>query len=239
MVDSWPSVVPGLRDHTAVRERLNAELRLSPGDCVALTIDMQRAYLDPAVATKPLPADEAAGIVAASVAFLARCRALGVPVIHAYVNRQPHELAARAAHRRFAARSAAVRAGAPDGRPAEPIGDRLDGSPQAELPSGMAAPGDVHVRSKKTIDSFYGTELDLLLGRTFKRVNVLVLGINTDTCVHAAVVGASVRGYSPVIAADCVGSHRGVDHTWMALELMSRTLAWVLPSADILAKLEG
>jgi hypothetical protein len=40
------------------------------------------------------------------------------------------------------------------------------------------------------------------------------------------------------VAADCVGSHRSAENTRLALELMSRTIAWVMPSDAIVAKLE-
>jgi len=220
---------------SAHRERMNAALRLDPSECVALTIDMQRMYLDPAVGAKLLPTDEAHAVLAASASFLDAVRALGVPVVHAYVNRRPEEIAARIGNGSFSVASR-VAAG-PTGH--RDVPDRLEGSPQAELPSVLVRDGDIHVRTKKTSDCFYGTDLDLLLARALRPTTAILLGINTETCVYATAFATSIRGLRPVVASDCVGTHRGADHGWMALELMSRTIAWVLSSHEIVAKLSA
>lgn len=226
---------------------MNAALRMDPRRTVALTIDMQRMYLDPSVGGKLLPIDEANAIVEASARFLDGCRSLGVPVVHVYVNRRQVEIDARG-DSGFTRSSRAV---SPDLRPpsaAASIGaagigagskipDRLEGSPQAEVPAVMVRDSDIHIRTKKTTDSYLGTDLGLLFERTLRPENVVIMGINTDTCVYAGAFATSVRDYQPVIASDCVGSHRGRDNTWMALELMSRGLAWVMPSTQILEKL--
>ena len=213
---------------------LNEALIIDPGRTVALTIDMQRAYLDARLGDKALPATDAEAIVEASSRLLEACRAWAVPVVHAYVNRLPIELEERLGHSRFATiRRSIATPGAPE-RP-----DRPEGSAQAELIPALVRPGDIHVRSKKTTDSYYGTELAVLLGEAMRPATVIILGINTETCVYAGVFGTKVRGYQPVVASDCVGSHRGPDNSELALELMSRTIAWVMPSHEIIAKLAG
>jgi nicotinamidase-related amidase len=211
---------------------MNDALRLDPRETVALTIDMQRMYLDPSVGGKTLPADEARAVVDASCRLLAACRELGVPVVHAYVNRKPAEIAARVGQTRFV-QSFRDETGA--GKSDMP--DRLEGTPQAEVAAALVREGDIHVRSKKTTDSFLGTELEILFSRALRPTTVIVLGINTETCVHMGAFACSVRGYRPVVASDCVGSHRGADNTWLSLELLSRTIAWVMPSEQIVAKL--
>lgn len=210
---------------------MNESLQLDPRRTAVLTIDMQRMYLDPTVGGKPLPAAEARAVVEATRRLLDACRGLGVPVVHAYVNRSAAEIAARVGLRSFT-ESFRAETGATTGVP-----DRLEGSPQAELPSVLVRDGDIHVRGKKTSDCFHGTELDLLFARVLRPDTVVLAGINTETCVHATTFACSIRGYRPVVAGDCVGSHRGADNSWMALELLSRTIAWVLPSDEILAKL--
>ncbi len=211
---------------------MNDALRLDPRETVALTIDMQRMYLDPTVGGKPLPADEARAVVDASCRLLDACRELGVPVIHAYVNRKPAEIAARVGQTRFVQSFR----GETGGRTAD-MPDRLEGTPQAEVPPALVRDGDIHIRSKKTTDSFLGTELEILMARALRPTTAIILGINTETCVHMGAFACSVRGYRPVVASDCVGSHRGADNTWLSLELLSRTIAWVLPAHQIAAKL--
>ena len=192
---------------------------------------MQRAYLDPAVGDKALPATEAEAIVAASTRLLDACRAVEVPVVHVYVNRLPVELEARIGNSRFASIRRSIATG---GAPESP--DRPEGSARAELLPTLVGPDDIHVRSKKTTDSYYGTELAILFENAIRPTTVIILGINTETCVHAGVFGTKIRGYQPVVAADCVGSHRDPENSELALELMSRTIAWVLPADEIIAK---
>jgi nicotinamidase-related amidase len=52
--------------------------------------------------------------------------------------------------------------------------------------------------------------------------------------VHAA---AANRGYQAVLASDCTASMRGADQHWMALELMSRSIGWVLTVDEIVDRL--
>jgi nicotinamidase-related amidase len=222
------------RDWTAHRAEMNRELRIEPGRTVALTIDMQRAYLDPTIGTKTLPPAAAAAVVRASAALLAACRELGVPVVHAYVNRLPVELDARVGNSRFATISKDLQTGGAQQPPDRPIG-----SAEAELPAELVAEGDIHVRSKKTTDSYYGTELAILFEQAIRPDSVILLGINTETCVYAGAFGTKVRGYRPIVASDCVGSHRDPDNSRLALELMSRTIAWTLPSDEIVARLRA
>ena len=225
---------PGIGDWSVHRAEMNRTLRIDPRRTVALTIDMQRAYLDAAVGDKLVPRNEAEAIVAASARLLDACRSHAVPVVHAYVNRLPIELEARVGNSRFATISkdlASFGAAQPPDRPV--------GSPQAELPAALVRPGDIHVRSKKTTDSYYGTELAILFEQAIRPSTVIILGINTETCVYAGAFGTKVRGYQPIVASDCVGSHRDPENTRLALELLSRTIAWTLPSNEIIAKLDA
>jgi len=48
---------------------------------------------------------------------------------------------------------------------------------------------------------------------------------------------AANRGYQVVLASDCTGSMRGADQHWMALELMSRSIGWVLTGDEIVDRL--
>ena len=63
-------------------------------------------------------------------------------------------------------------------------------------------------------------------------------GINTDTCVYSTAFAASNRGYKTVVISDRVASMRGKDAHWMALELMGRSIAWVLTVEEFKAKLK-
>ena len=79
-------------------------------------------------------------------------------------------------------------------------------SPQAEVPAILVAPDDVHVTTKKSLDSFLYTDLDALLGRVYRAETVVLAGINTDTCVYSTAFSTSNRGYQTVVISDCVAS---------------------------------
>jgi biuret amidohydrolase len=204
-------------------------LLLSPESCVALTVDMQREYLDRTVGAKTMPEDRAAALVQNAARFLNGCRALEVPVVHCYVTRSPAEVARGKDPFRFHA----VHSGG------DQVPDRLDGTAAAAVPDVLLAASDIHVRSKRTMDSFFGTELDYLLGRILCRPFVLLTGINTETCIYCAAVGASVRGYRPVVVRDCVGTRRASALSEKALDLMASTIAWVIPADDVIAGLRS
>ncbi|TME99880.1 MAG: cysteine hydrolase [Chloroflexi bacterium] len=154
-------------------------------------------------------------------------RAEGMPVVHVYVSRRPIELERSLAGPKVAA-STRHRVSQNVQTDVRDIPDRLAGSPQAEVPATLVAPDDVHVTTKKSLDGFLDTDLDILLRRILRAETVVVTGINTDTCVYSTTFAASNRGYAPIVISDCVASMRGKDAHWMALELMSRSIAWVL-----------
>jgi len=227
------------QDRREYRERMNALLTIDRRRTVMVTVDMQRDYLDPEVATSPVAPDEAERVMKHARDLLDFVRGEGVPVVHAYVNRRPAELdrhviagqTFRIAHRNGLSQNAQVGV--------RHIPDRQEGSPQAEVPALLVTPGDVHVTTKKSLDSFLHTDLDFLLRQVYDAETVVLAGVNTDTCVYSTAFGASNRGYQTVVISDCVASMRGKDHHWMALELMARSIAWVLSVEELKAKLRA
>src|SRR6185437_2606696 len=81
--------------------------------------------------------------------------------------------------------------------------DRLEDSIEADLPDSLLAPGDIHMITKKTMDSFYGSDLEVLLLRALRPKTLIIIGINTDTCVYSTAFSAANRGYQVVLSSDC------------------------------------
>ena len=230
-----------LNDRSAFTEGMKRALDFDPSRAVALTIDLQREYLDEQVGQAVLPPERAESLVAANAALLTRCRERGVPVVHAYVVRRALET-----DRGFHTGGLAyMRAAHEHGlsqlphRPPRTRPDRVAGTPEAELPAAIVGDGDVHITEKKSLDSFMATSLEFLLGRILDARFLLIGGINTDTCVYATTFTAANLGYAPIVVSDCVASMRGDDNHRMALELMSRSIAWVLPLDETLTLLAG
>lgn len=232
--------VPEIRDRSEYKRNMNALLEIDPARTVVLTIDMQRDYLDLEVGTSTVTPEDAKRVLSRTAELLELARTHGIPIIHVYMVRRPIEVETGVyplgAYGK-ASRQAKLSQNAT--RPARPRVTRVDGAPDAEIPGELVAPTDIHVRSKRVSDSYHNTELDTLLQRVFKPEVVVHTGINTDTCVYATTFGTSVRGYRPVVISDCVASTRGQDHHWMALELMSRSISWVLTVEGFREKIAG
>ena len=218
------------QDRSAFREEMNQLLSIDDAKTVLLTVDMQRNYLDMEVASSPILADEAERVMTHAKELLDFARSRGIPIIHVYSTRRSEELE-HGFNNGGLAYSRAGRARKLSQLPHAPVSDipdRLIGSPQSQVPAALVHPDDMHVTTKKTLDGYQYSDLDVLLGRVFKPDTVVLTGINTDTCVYSTAFSTANRGYKPVVISDCVASMRGKDSHWMALELMSRSIAWVL-----------
>lgn len=225
-----------IADRSDFKDRLKEVLEFDPARAVVVTVDLQREYLDEEVGESVVEPDEAIRVLESNRILLDAARAAGIPVVHAYVVRQPHEHAAGIYFGGLDYMKAAQDNGisqAPH-RPPRTRMDRAVGSPASEVPAVCVAPGDIHIADKKGLDSYLHTELEFLLSRVIKPRFVILTGINTDTCVYATTFTTANLGYSPIVVADCVASMRGKDSHVMALELMSRSIAWVLTLDEML-----
>lgn len=228
-------------DRSEYTARMNEVLAFDRRRAVVLTIDLQREYLDEAVGQAVVEPDEAARVLEANRRLLDAARDADVPVVHAYVVRRLYEAESGI----YAGGLAYIKAAQDHGisqsphRPARTRHDRLAGSPESQVPAELVAPSDIHVTGKKSLDSFADTELRFLFSRVIRPKFVIMTGINTDTCVHSTTFTAANLGYSPIVVRDCVASMRGRDSHEMALELMSRSIAWVLDIDDVIARLRA
>lgn len=230
-----------IHDRSAFRASMNEALPMEASSTVALTVDMQREYLDESVGQSVVEPDEAQRVLGASKVFLDGVRQLGIPVVHAYVVRRPEELAAGIHTGGLAYNIIGRDIGASQlpHRSVRTRGDREAGSPESEVPAELVDPTDVHVTTKKSLDSFAHTDLEFVLRRAYGAKTLLISGINTDTCVYSTTFTAANLGFVPVVLSDCVASMRGRDSHTMALELISRSIAWVMDSGEVLDRLRA
>lgn len=234
---AWDQVE--FQDRSAYKQRMYDVLTIDPARTAVVTIDMQRNYLDPAIGALPVLEDDAARVVASAEKMLDAVRAHDIPVIHVYTVRREIEIERGF----FLAGVALMQAGItrkisqlPHAEVSD-LPDRLAGSPQAELIASLVHPDDIHITTKRTMDPFQCTDLELLLQRVLKVDTVILTGINTDTCVYSGAFSAANRGFKTIVISDCVASTRGPDSHVMALEVMSRTIAWVLTVDQLEEKL--
>lgn len=224
-------------NHTEQIERLDSWLEIDPRRTAVVTIDMHRGHLDPNEATMPVTPAVSARVVNAAGRFLQYARECEMPVIHVILTWRPAEAY------RFNPRVDAGRMTLSHQTPsttalAAGTLHNLVGSIQCELmPEIGPEPGDLVVNSKKTLSIYYGTELDVLLG-TFLDVDTLILmGINTNTCVQCAAFESMNRGFKVVVLEDCVGSMYGEDLHMAALQNIARCLGWVLTTEQVREKI--
>ncbi len=226
-------------DHSEQLGRLNDWLHIDPSRTAVVTIDMHRGHLGGEEATMPVKPEITDRVLGAAEKFLRFARDTGIPVIHAILTWRPEEAY------RFNPRVDAGRMTLSHQTPAttalaEGTLHNLVGSVQCELmPEIGPEPDDLIVNSKKTQSIFYGTEMDVLLG-TFLDVDTLILmGINTNTCVQCAAFESLNRGFQVVVLEDCVGSMYGDDLNEAALENIARCLGWVMTTDQVIDKIRA
>lgn len=226
-----------LHDRENYKRAMRDLLTIDPAKTVALTIDMQRDFLDPSVATAPVETDVAEQVVTDTAAMLHICREYAIPVVHCYVSRRPQEAALGGHHAPYTLAGQLAGLSQNPNAAARTRVDRVAGSGTDQVMPALVAGGDFMMGNKREMDSFHLTDLEMILRRYLQPEVLLIAGINTDTCVYATIFGASARGFRPVLIEECVASMRGTDHYQMALELMAGGVAWVLTIDQLRAKL--
>jgi len=113
----------------------------------------------------------------------------------------------------------------------------VEGSPGTQIIPVLQGPGDYVINNKKRLDCFYGTDLRQLL-ETLHVKNVVLMGINTNTCVLNTAFTAFNLDYRVVVLSDCVASMYGEDLHLLGLQNVARCLGWVVTNEQFFAKLK-
>ncbi|MCU1614565.1 MAG: hypothetical protein JWO98_2105 [Frankiales bacterium] len=202
---------------------------IGSGRVAAVTIDLHRGHLDPAVATMPLPADVAERVLAANVALLTAVRRRGLPVVHVVTSYHGvEEIASNPWWSAVADTDASRR---------NVLRHQLPGSPGLELmPQVWDADHDIRVTDKKRYDSFHASELDHVL-RSRGIETLLLTGVNTNSCVLATTVSGNARDYAVVVVEECVDTMDPALHE-AALAVIRQAFGWVAGLEDVVAALE-
>ena len=225
-----------LQDRSEFKARMNEILTIDPRKTVLLTVDMQYNYLDMEEGASPVLPDEAERVLTHAKVLLDFARQEEIPVVHVYVARRQVEL--NRSSWTYGKDGRDIKLSQSPHASLREMGDRPEGSKRSQVPVELVAPSDIHVTTKRTMDAYFGSDLDMLLSRALKPEAVVITGINTDTCVYATAFSTSNRGYRPIVISDCVASTRGKDSHQMALELMARSIAWVLTVEEFKQKVQ-
>ena len=224
-------------DFTNYKSSMNKLLKIKQKETCLLSVDMQNEYLDPKVGTSPLAKSDVDRILKNSNFLLNKLRKLSIPIIHCYVVRKKEELKYNFSISPYIDVSQKNKLSQNKQAGARKKPERVEGTLSCELPKTLVKKNDIHITSKRNFDCFQDTELDMLLKRTLNVKNIIICGVNTDTCVYGTTFGASNRGYNPIVIECCTGSMRGEDQHKTALKIMSQSIAWVMKKEEILKKL--
>jgi nicotinamidase-related amidase len=185
-----------------------------------VTIDLHRGHLDPEVATLPLPADASAALIERAVPMLHSFRELEVPVIHVITSYRDRGEILGNPYWRF-------QAGIPDSPRAAIAEHNLDHLPGLELMPGIWDDGDAKVATKKRYDCLLGTDLEITL-QSRGIDSLFVLGVNTNSCVIATTIAASVRDYAVFVVEEGVDTMLGPDLHAAAAKVIGASFGWIV-----------
>jgi nicotinamidase-related amidase len=191
-----------------------------------VTIDLHRGHLDPTVATLPLAADAAAALVERVVPLLDRLRGLHVPVIHVITSYRNREEILGNPYWRFQA----DRPGSSRSAVAE---HNLEGMPGLELMPGIYKSDDAVVRTKKRYDCLLGTDLEMVL-LAGRHDSLFLMGVNTNSCVLATSVSASVRDYAVFVVDEAVDTMLTRELHDAALSVIDASFGWVVNAGTLI-----
>ena len=220
-----------------MRHALNERLRIDPARTAVLAIDTHRGHLDPEIATMPVAAEIATAVVRASARLLEATRAAGIPTAFLVMHNRTVDGRSEYLRNPFWHAVEDVRASLTPDLPSTISGHNLVGSPQTEvMPELAPGPDDAVITSKHRLSSFLDTDLESWL-RARNTETLLLIGINTNTCVQCAAFEAMNRDYAAVVVSDCVNSMYGADLHGFALENVARCFGWVLSVDEVIGKL--
>jgi nicotinamidase-related amidase len=227
-------------DRSSLTRGLYKELVLDPKQTAIITIDMHRGHLDMEVATMPAKPEDAQRVIANARAALDFARAQGMPVIHVVlVYRRIPGLGSEGMVSPFwKAMHAALDENdrLTPGRKSTVREHNIEGTPGTEIIPELYRAGDYVIDNKKRLDCFYGTDLRLLLDTLGVR-NVVLMGINTNTCVLNTSFTAFNFDYRVVVLSDCVASMYGDDLHVLGLQNIARCLGWVISNEQFFEKI--
>ncbi len=228
-------------DRSSLISGLHEQLVLNPRETALVTIDMHRGHLDMDVATMPATPEDAKRVIRNARAALDFARAREIPVIHVIlVYRKIKNIGSEGMLSPYWKAMHAAQ-GEMDrltpGRKSTVREHNLEGSPGTQIVPELYREGDYVIDSKKRLDCFYGTDLRQLLDALSVK-SVVLMGINTNTCVLNTAFTAFNFDYRVVVLSECVASMYGDDLHVLGLQNVARCLGWVLTNDQFFQKLK-
>jgi nicotinamidase-related amidase len=226
-------------DRSSLISGLYRQLELKPAETAVITIDMHRGHLDMDVATMPAKPEDAKRVIANGRQVLDFARKQKIPIIHVVlVYRRIPGIGSEGMTSPFwkalhAAQGELDRL--TPGRKSTVREHNIEGSPGTQIIAELYKEGDYVINNKKRLDCFSGTDLPQLL-QTLGVKNVVLMGINTNTCVLNTSFTAFNLDYRVVVLSDCVASMYGDDLHVLGLQNVARCMGWVITNEQFFEK---
>jgi nicotinamidase-related amidase len=227
-------------DRSSLFAGLYRELMLERNRTAIVAIDMHRGHLDMDVATMPAKAEDAKRVIAGAKVVLDFSRKMKIPVIHVVlVYRRIPGIGSEGMTSPFwkAMHAQQETDRLTPGRKSTVREHNIEGSPGTQIIAELHRPDDYVINNKKRLDCFYGTDLRNLL-EALNVKNVVLMGINTNTCVLNTAFTAFNFDYRVVVLSDCVASMYGDDLHALGLQNVARCLGWVITNEQFIEKLK-
>ena len=232
-----------VEDFSAELAAMNEELEIDPAETAIVTVDMHRGHLDPELATMPAPREVQVRVVTAGARVLRAARTKGIPVVHVVLQWRPEEYGKYVMRRPGGVLGGILLSKAVTDNPTPALRDgvkhNLVGSRQTEVMPELWEDGDYRIDNKKTLSPYRGTDLEFLLRATLGVRNVILMGINTNTCVQNSGFDTLNLGFRPIFISDGIGSMYGEDLHAFGLLNAARCLGWVLSADEFLEKIDA
>ncbi len=229
-------------DRSGMVSAMKDQLAIDPMKTAVVGIDMHRGHLDPSIATMPAAPEDCDRVISHAEDVLNFARSKNIPIIHVIlIHRDIPGFGSEGKKSPF---WVAVQEYLSEedrlspGRKSTTTTHNLEGSPGTEIIPNLLAPTDYVINNKKRLDCFYGTDLDILL-RTLGTETLILMGINTNTCVMNTAFSAFNRDFQVIVISDCVASMYGEDLHRLGLENVKRCLGYVLTAEEFKAKLSS
>ncbi|MGI8563155.1 MAG: cysteine hydrolase [Candidatus Dormibacter sp.] len=231
---------PAPVDRSQMTAALNAGLALVPARTAVVTIDCHRGHLDPEVATMPVAPEVARAVVASVARLLETARAAGMPVLHVILqNRVLPDGTSEPMRNPFWAAVEGARQQLTPELESTISRHNIVGSLQTQLmPELGPAAGDIVINTKRRLSIYRDTDLELTLHELGVDTVVLV-GVNTNTCVMCAAFESLNRDLRTIVVAEGVHSMYGDDLHHFGLQNIARCLGWVLSLQEFEQKVEA
>ena len=228
-------------DRGSLVEGLYEQLFLRANETAIVAIDMHRGHLDMEVATMPAKPEDARRVIANAKQVLDFSRKAKIPVVHVVlVYRRIPGIGSEGMVSPFWKALHAAQAETDrltPGRRSTVREHNVEGSPGTQIIPDLYREGDYVINNKKRLDCFQGTDLRQLL-ETLGVKSVVLMGINTNTCVLNTAFTAFNFDYRVVVLSDCVASMYGDDLHVLGLQNVARCLGWVITNQQFFHKID-